>query len=83
MLHNTIKMPILTDSAILFNDLIWNWNRTEKRLVIDINDAWEPYNYGIIDDIIWIHRKFNLADAMTKPMILLELVQPLKEIKLH
>ena len=51
--------------------------------MIDIKAAREAYNQGIIDDIIWIRRQFNLADAMTKPSILPELVQALETGKLH
>lgn len=37
--------------------------------MIDIREDREAYNDESIDDIIWIRPKFNLADAMTKPVI--------------
>lgn len=34
--------------------------------MINIKEAREAYNYDILDDIIWMRCKFNLADAITK-----------------
>lgn len=51
--------------------------------MIERKAAREPYNDVIIDDSIWIRRKFNLADAMTKPTILPELVELDDTGKLH
>lgn len=41
--------------------------------MIDMKTSREAYNNGIIDVIIWFHRKFNIADAMKKPTTLREL----------
>lgn len=43
--------------------------------MMHINAETEAYIDGIINDIIWIRRNFNLADAMTKPTITPELGQ--------
>lgn len=51
--------------------------------MIYIKAGREASNNGIIDDIFWICRKSNLADAMTNPIILPELVQAVDEFKLH
>lgn len=51
--------------------------------MIEIKAAIEACNDGIIDDIIWIRRKFNLAGVMKKPPILAKLVQVSDESKLH
>lgn len=48
--------------------------------MIDVKAASEAYNDGIIDGIIWIRVKFNLADPMTKAVILAEFVESLNRI---
>lgn len=51
--------------------------------MIDIKAEKEAYNDGIIDDIIWIRRKINLADVMTKPTILPKRYKAVDEGKLR
>lgn len=43
----------------------------------------KAYNEGIIDDIIWLRRKFNIADTMTKLVILSEFFEALYQTNLH
>lgn len=61
MLARKLKITLLTDSNTIFNVHIRNASRTEN-----INDRYqatrEVYNDGIIDDIIWIRREYNLSD---------------------
>lgn len=78
-----MKITVLTDSATLFNILIRNSGATEKRLMIDIKASREAYNVGIIDYIIWIRRKYNLADGMTKSAELPELFKSISDGKLY
>ena len=66
ILKRTLKIRILTDSDTLFKVVIRNAATTEKRLMIDVKAAREAYNQGIIEDVMWIRRDYNLADAMTK-----------------
>lgn len=77
-MEKNLKMQVLTDSETLFNFIISNVPTTEKRLMIDVKAAREAYNEGIIDDVIWILRKYNLADAMKKASIVPELVEELQ-----
>lgn len=49
----------------------------------DAKAAKEANNDGIIDGIIWIRRKFNLSDAMTKAKILPEFLEALEPNKFH
>lgn len=57
---------IPTESETLFNVITLNRTNTEKVLMIYIKAARVAYDEGIIDDIIWIRRNYNLADAMRK-----------------
>ena len=82
ILKRTLKIKILTDTETLFNVMIKNANTTEKRLMIDIKAAREAYNEGIIEDIVWIRRQFNLAHAMTKAQINQDLVKALNTRKI-
>ena len=66
MLKKTIKIQILTDSETLFNVIVRNGPSKEKRLMIDGLTARESYIKGMIDDIVWLRRKYNLGDAMTE-----------------
>lgn len=50
--------------------------------MIDVNSAREAHNDGIIDDIVWIRREFNMAVEMTKATILPQLVEMREEGKL-
>lgn len=65
LLKKTVKMNLLTDSAALLNVLIRNGNTTARSLIKEIK-ASRSYNDGIIDDIIWIRRKINLAEENDK-----------------
>lgn len=51
--------------------------------MINVKAARETSNDGIIDENIWIYRKFNLADAMTKAVIPQEFVEALETNHLH
>lgn len=51
--------------------------------MIYINATLEAYNNGIVDYIICIGRKVNLADAMTKDVISAKLIEVMKKVKLH
>lgn len=51
--------------------------------MIDIKAAREAYNQVMIDDIIWICKPFNLADAMTKETMPPEHVQALESGKIY
>lgn len=83
MLGTTFRIQALTNSETLFNVIIRNASNREKLLTINVQAAWGSYNEGIIDDVIWIKRKFNLRDAITKEAILLEFVEALDKNKLH
>lgn len=60
----------MTDSETLFNVIIRNASTKGRRVMIYVKAARETNNDGIIYDIIWIQKKFNLADAITKSTIL-------------
>lgn len=83
ILKKNLKITIRNDNATLFKVLIRNRNTTGKLLMLDIKDTREASNDGIIDEIIWFHRKYNLADAMKETIRLPNLVQALIEGKLH
>lgn len=51
--------------------------------MIYIKATREAYKDGIIKYITWIYRKFNLSDAMMKPIILAKVVKAVDECKLH
>ena len=75
MLKRKFKIKLLTDSETVFKVVIRNASTTERRLMIDIKAAREAYNEGTINDVIWIRRDYNLADAMTKYKIQPQLVE--------
>ena len=77
-----MKIRILTDSETLFNVVIKNASTKEKRLMIDIKAARQAYNEGIISDIIWARRDYNLGDAMTKAKIMPLLMEVMKTGKI-
>lgn len=83
ILKRTFKIKLLTDSETLFNVVIRNASTTERRLMIDIKAAREAYNEGTINDVVWIRRDYNLADAMTKYKILPQLVEFLQTGKVR
>lgn len=78
---------MLTDSETSFNVIIRNVPTTEKRLMINIKAAREAYNEGIVENIIWIRRNYNLsdalADAMTKSGISTEFLDAIRKVKIH
>lgn len=51
-----------------------NAQTTEKRFIIDIKDRREAYHDDVINDKVSIRREYNLADAMTKPFIVIKLI---------
>lgn len=75
ILSRKVKIKILIDSASIFNVIIRNAPTKENRPMIDIMAAREAHEYDIIDGIIWIRRKFNLADAMKRSLVNIDLVQ--------
>lgn len=83
MLKNNLKIQVLNDSETLINVIIRNASTTEKRLMLDVKYANEAYNDVIIDGIIWIRRKLNMADAVTKSTILPECFESLDKSQLH
>lgn len=38
----------------------------DKVVMQNVKAIYEVYNDGIIDKIIWVRRKFNLVDEMTR-----------------
>lgn len=50
--------------------------------MIDVMSERVANNDGIIDDVVWIRRTYNLADAMTKSGILPQLVDMIETVKL-
>lgn len=79
----TLKIQLLVDSETLFSVLIRNASSTKKRLLMDVKAAREMYNNGLIDDVIWRRREYNLADAKTKDAILLELITAIEKNQLN
>lgn len=75
----TLKIVILTDSKTVFNNIIRNGSTMEKRLMIDIKGAREANDEGISNEIIWIHRNYNISNAMTKATVFSEFVEVLKK----
>lgn len=51
--------------------------------MVDVKAAREAHNEGIIDDMIWIRRKYNLADAMTESAILPEFITAIEKNQSH
>lgn len=51
--------------------------------MIDEKAARESCNNSIIDYVIWIKRKFNLADAMRKTVIISKVMEAMHKIQLH
>lgn len=51
--------------------------------MIDVKDEREAYNEGIIDDVMCIRMKFNLADEMTKTAIVPGFVEAYSKKTLH
>lgn len=69
-LGKVLKVQVLKDSETLTSVIISKASTTGKRIMIDVKADKEAYNDGIIDNIIRIRRKLNLADVMTKTTIL-------------
>lgn len=68
MIVKKLKIRFLTYMKSLFNLLIINASTT--CLMTNVKAARKVYNEGIVDDFIWIRRKFNLSESMTKAAIL-------------
>ena len=51
--------------------------------MIDVKAAREAYNQGVIEDVMWIRRDYNLADAMTKSNILPQLIKVMETGKIE
>lgn len=74
-LGKTFKIKQLTDREKVFNVNVGNKSSTGKRFIIDFRETIEIYNDDIIDDIICIGKKFNLAYSTTKHTILLDFMK--------
>lgn len=81
LLNKHLNIKILTDSEKLFNVIIRNAPTTERRIIIEEKAAGEAYKDGIIDDVIWIRRKYDLANFVTKATILPQLVEMMETRK--
>lgn len=66
MLGRNILLLMVTDSKVLFDFITGNQYTTEKRLMVDIAAVREAYNDGVIENIGFIRREYNAADALTK-----------------
>lgn len=66
VLNKKIPLAILTDSKGLFNVIFRASRITERRLKSDFEATREAYNRTKIDEIGWISRTGNIADAFTK-----------------
>lgn len=66
MIPKTLKTQVRTGIKTVLNSIRLNASTSEKRLMIDMKLASEAYNEGIIDEVILIRIKFNLADTMKK-----------------
>lgn len=51
---------------------------SERRLMINIQEAWESYSEVTIHDLIWIISACNVADSTKKSTILPQLVTEMK-----
>lgn len=76
-----LEVQVLTDSETLFQVIIRYASTTKRRLMVDVKAAKEAYYDEIINAIVWIRRKFNLVDGMTKADILPELIITLKRTR--
>lgn len=65
ILKNTVKIKILIDGETIIILIINNEFKTERRLMIDIKTTREVLNEGIVNDVNYIRRWFNVTDAMT------------------
>lgn len=74
ILSKRSNINLLTDSKTLFNIININASTTERRLMIDVKAAREVYRDGVINDVVWIKRTYNLADSTGKATILRQLV---------
>lgn len=74
ILHKRLNIKFLTYSETLFNDIILNASTANRRLMIDVKAPRESFNGGIINDLVWITRKYILPSSMTKVTILPQLV---------
>lgn len=83
ILGRTLKSTSLIDSATLLNVMMRNAPSMEKRLMVDIKNGREAYNEEIINDIIWVRRKYNRADDMTKTQINNELVNAIDNSQIN
>lgn len=57
---------MLTDSKSLFDVISKGSDTCEKRLMIDIAATRQAYDQENINELGWIRRDFNIADALTK-----------------
>lgn len=51
--------------------------------MIDVKDSREACNDGIVENVIWIRRNYNLADAMTKTSIVPQSIKVMKTGKIE
>ena len=70
LLGTSIPMDVYVDSKTLFNIVAKDGNTAEKRLKIDMWAIRESYDKKEIRNIYWIASSMNLADQLTKPILL-------------
>lgn len=70
LLGKTLKIEVLKKSETLFHVTIRNLSTAENRFMIDVKAEREAYRNGIIDDIIWIRRKYNRVADMKNAAVL-------------
>lgn len=70
-----LKIQVLTDNETLFNGIIRKGSTTKEKVMMDVKAEREAYKEWIINKVIWIKRKYNLADTKTKASILPEFLE--------
>jgi hypothetical protein len=64
-----LLIVLYTNSKSLYKYLVKLGNTQEKRLIVDIMTLHQFYERCEIIEIVWINRKFNPADTMTKAQL--------------
>lgn len=83
ILKPSIKIKLLTYSENLFNVIILNASTTERRLMMGIQEALGAYNQGLIDDVVWVRRLYNLVDAINTAGMFLQLLHMTETGNIH
>jgi Reverse transcriptase (RNA-dependent DNA polymerase) len=66
ILNRLVDLTIYIDSKSLYDCLVRLGSTNEKRLMIDVMCLRQSYERREISQVVWINRKYNIADAMTK-----------------